>query len=273
MYKEGTIRYLTNHNCLSEGFDDDNTKVIVNGRPLRSWLVYTQIVGRATRPHKSLMKALSEAKSASERRELIKNSSKPGAMIVDLAGVNHKLIITATDILGGRVSDEALSLAKSRIEKSAKPADVDKELEKAERELQAKKLAEKEVKEQKSREHREGVIVKANLIGKAIDPFGISDGVSKREPAWFAGKLISDPQKKTLIKFGIPENELQGISRHKASVMIDTCLDRIKQGRCGYRLSRLMIKHGFDPNCSQKEAIEIVTMLKANGWKRPESVT
>jgi len=48
-FKSEKITILTNYGVLTEGFDHENLRVIINARPTKSELLLTQIVGRGTR--------------------------------------------------------------------------------------------------------------------------------------------------------------------------------------------------------------------------------
>lgn len=258
-YKRGNIRYLTNYGILGEGFDDDNTRVIINGRPTKSRSLFAQMFGRATRPLREILPLLAACKTAEGRRAVIKASRKPGALMVDLMGTNHKLVLTMADILGGRSSDEVIQLVRDRVAGAKGPVDVEVEIKKAERELAKKK----------EEDRRKGVVVKATLKGKNIDPFDVLDVVSGREPGWAAGKQATEPQVELLRKWGIPEREIDGITRHKASRLIDACMNRKRLGLCSFKVANILKRHGYDPNLPAERASEIIVVLKANGWRKP----
>lgn len=258
-YKRGKIRFLTNFGILGEGFDDDETRVIVNGRPTRSRALFAQMFGRATRPLREVLPLLAGCSTAAGRRAVIKASRKPGALMVDMMGLNHKLVLTMADILGGRSSDEVIQIVRDRVAGAKGPVDVEAELRKAERE-QAKRSAE---------ERRSGVVVTAKTRGRNVDPFDVLDVVSGREPGWAAGKQASDPQIDVLRKFGVPDRELEGLSRHKASRLIDACMNRRRLGLCSFKVAKIMARFGYDPNLSAGRASELIAQIKANGWRKP----
>lgn len=263
-YKRGKIRYLTNFGILGEGFDDDNTRVIINGRPTRSRALFAQMFGRATRPLRETLPLLSVCQTAAGRRAVIKASRKPGALMVDLMGVNHKLVLTMADILGGRNSEEAIQIVRDRVARADGPVDVQAEL------IKAEQMAEKKRKADAESEKRAGVVVKAKTIGKNVDPFNVLDVVSGREPGWAVGKTATEPQLELLAKWGIPHRELEGMTRHKASRMIDALMNRRRLGLCSYKVARILKKHGYDPNLPAALASEVIVTLKANGWRKPQ---
>jgi hypothetical protein len=257
-YKRGNLRYLTNYGILGEGFDDDETRVIVNGRPTRSRALFAQMFGRATRPLKETLSIIANCATAEARRAAIKASRKPGALMVDMMGVSHKLVLTMADILGGRSSDEVIQIVRDRIARSEVPVDVEVEIKKAEREEAVRK----------AEERRKGIVVSAKTTGKNVNPFDVMDVCSGREPAYMAGKLATEPQLALLKKMGIPPKELEDLTRHKASRLIDACMNRMRMGLCSYKMSAILRKHGYDPNLPMAEASKIMTELKANNWRK-----
>lgn len=267
-YKRGNIRYLTNYGILGEGFDDDRTCVIVNGRPFRKNRAgFVQIVGRATRPLKSLQEALSQASGAGARRELIRTSAKPGAICVDTAGINHKLILTMTDILGGKSSEEVMQLVRERVANSDKPVDVEAEIEKAQRELERREEAAR-----KARLYQ-AVDVRVTINGQKVDPFNPMKSVSARDLGIHipSGRPITPGQRGLLLKFGFDAAELSAMGTKQASSLIDTCLQRRRMGFCTYKMAKILRQYGYDGNVSFEDAKTTLDQLKANGWKKRES--
>jgi superfamily II DNA or RNA helicase len=262
-YKRGEIRYLTNFGILGEGFDDDETRVIVNGRPTRSRALFAQMFGRATRPLREILPLLAACRTAEARRAVIKASRKPGAIMIDLMGVNHKLVLTMADILGGRHSDDVVQVVRDRLTRADEPVDVEAALEIAQRQKEREDAA------KKAAERRSGVAPKVRLAGRNVDPFDVLDAVSGREPGYMAGKAPTKPQLDCLRKFGIPEPELEELTRHKASRLIDACMNRRRLGMCSFKVARILRKHGYDPNMTAAQASDIIAALKANRWRRP----
>lgn len=264
-YRRGNIRYLVNFGLYVEGTDFPDTAVVVIARLTKSRALYAQMCGRATRTIEELSGPLSACRDAAERRSLIAASRKPGALVIDVIGLNHKLVITSADILGGRYDDEAVEMVKSKMAKSDWAGDVEQELAKAQVEVEkAKRLAADRAKAAK----RSGVVIKARLSERDVDPFDVLDAVAGREPGWFAGKMATDKQVEALKKFGVPRSDLEGITRHRASRLFETCVQRSKLGLCSYRQAKILKRFGFEINASRKAAETTIDSLKAAGWKR-----
>jgi len=97
-HKSGEIRVVTNYGVLVEGYDDPGLHGLVMARNVSSERLYTQIMGRALRPSVDV----DSAESAAERRQMIEESGKPAAHIVDIGeNVNElELQVTAPQVLG-----------------------------------------------------------------------------------------------------------------------------------------------------------------------------
>jgi len=97
-HKAGEIEIITNFGVLTEGYDDAGLQGLLMARNLSSERLYTQIMGRALRPSVDV----DSADSAKERRDMIKESEKPAAHVVDV-GKNAEeldLQVTCPEALG-----------------------------------------------------------------------------------------------------------------------------------------------------------------------------
>jgi superfamily II DNA or RNA helicase len=83
-FRAGKLRYLTHFDCLTEGFDYDEVRVLVNGRPTKSQWVFAQNAGRALRPLRHVARQLGTIPDAKARRDLIAGSGNGGASGTDL---------------------------------------------------------------------------------------------------------------------------------------------------------------------------------------------
>lgn len=257
MYKRDEIRYLVNNNCLTEGFDDDGTSVVVIGRMTKQREPFVQMAGRGTRPLEEILEALAMAFDAAARRAVIKASRKPGALIVDMQANPHRLSVNLLDILGGTVSEKTRAAAK----KDIKPGEI----------VEPEKMltrADVESKERARAEARMGLVVESEFITKVVDPFDPFAAPGGREPKYYSGLNITEKQAACLIKWGFPENEVSEMSRYTAKQTMDLCIDRMRRGICSYKMSRILLKHGYDPNSTADEAATILEHLKTNVWKK-----
>src|SRR6185369_10554713 len=129
-FAHGRTAVVCNCGVLTEGFDDPGVEVVIMGRPTKSRSLYSQMVGRSTRP---LPGVVDGPETAEERRAAIAASAKPSCLVVDFVGNagRHKLV-TSADILGGKVSEAALELAMERALKAGGPVNMTEALNEAE---------------------------------------------------------------------------------------------------------------------------------------------
>lgn len=134
-YKAGKLRHLFNCALFLEGFDAPTTSAIAMCRPTKSLPLYTQVLGRGTRPLPDVVDGLEDAE---DRKEAIRMSDKQDMLVVDYCGNagKHK-IIQALDVLGGLYPEDVLELALANQEEDEdhEERDVEAALQRAEAEL------------------------------------------------------------------------------------------------------------------------------------------
>jgi len=257
-YAEGGFQYLVNVGVATEGFDEPGIRYVVMARPTKSRSLFAQMAGRGTRPLPGIVDGVD---TADARKALISLSDKPDMTIVDFVGNagRHKLI-HASDILGGKYSDEVLAIANQNMERLGKPADVASELVKAEREWQ-----------RRQREKREAAArAKLKLTSRystaKVNPFDVLDITPCREPGWHKGRPATTGQKACLEKFGV--NVPSNLAFTHASQLIDRLIRRSQEGRPTFKQSKLLRRFGYDPEeMTFNEASATITEIAANGWK------
>lgn len=260
-FRSGDFRYMVNVGVATEGFDVPDIECVVMARPTKSRALYSQMLGRGTRPIDGLVDPFNKI---DDRRQAIEDSMKPSMLVLDFVGNagRHKLIASA-DVLGGKYSDDIVAIAKQEMERSGRPSEVTEALEIAEKE------AEKRAREEAERNRRLVVKGKAKFSRKSVSPFDVLEISAHRVPGWFTGKPATEKQVALLDKFGIKEPEKLNI-RH-ASQLIDTIFRRMDQKKCSFKQAKLLRQYGYSPDVSFVEAGNIITQLKANGWKKPAS--
>lgn len=103
MSESDEVTHLCNVGILTTGWDFPDLRAIVNARPTKSLSLYTQIMGRITRPCESGGRPVVDGlESPEERRDAVAASMKPHGLVIDLvdASLQHKLM-TVADVLGG----------------------------------------------------------------------------------------------------------------------------------------------------------------------------
>lgn len=224
-FRGGHLQVLVGVGVFSEGFDAPETMVVAIARPTKSLTLYTQMIGRSTRP---LPHIIEHCATADERRAAIKSSRKGYATVLDFCGNSgrHKLV-SSFDVLGGNKSD-TLDAAKKWMQDHDETKSVAEAIEEQEaREEKKKREAEaarvKRYREQLERqkledERRRQVLGSATYDARDVSPFGTAV-VPAREVGVVRGGA-SDKQVKLLVAMGIPLATAMGFSVGQAGAVI-----------------------------------------------------
>lgn len=279
-YACGDFQYLFNCAIATEGFDEPTIEVIAMARPTKSRALYSQCIGRGTRP---LTGAVDGIESAEDRRAAIAASGKPAVLVLDFVGNSgkHKLI-HATDVLGVEYSDDELEAALQEIaERSAQgePTDVEdafrmaserRENARRQREIDEAariKYEEEQAIRSKDAARRNGVVAKADYSKREVDPFDLFDIHRKRERGWDAGKRPSPKMLDVLRKGQIPEAQLEHLTLSDAKQLLPKVIDRWKRGLCSLKQANILNRYGYSKDSTRAEAKKIIDALAANRWK------
>lgn len=100
-FRNGKSDVLVNCGLYLEGFDVPSIQVVINARPTKSTTLYTQITGRGLRPVDEIANALSDVQNVELRRELISQSPKPYAIILDMVDQAHRHEVVTLPSLWG----------------------------------------------------------------------------------------------------------------------------------------------------------------------------
>jgi superfamily II DNA/RNA helicase len=258
-FSRGDFQFLCNCGLFLEGFDETSIGVVAMARPTKSRALYAQAIGRGTRTLPGLVDGL---ETADERRTAIAMSNKPNVLVLDFVGNSgrHKLVSTA-DILGGKFSDEAVALAQSIARKKSamgERSDTLDELVAAQLQIEAD-----------AKRKRAAVVAKASFRAQSVNPFDVFDIAPAREPGWHKGRRPSDKMLAALVKFGVPDAEVNRLSFCQAKQLIGKMFERRERGQCSFKQAKLLRKNGYSPDVSFAEASSIIDQLAKNGWKRP----
>lgn len=164
-FTRGDIQVACNVGVLTTGWDFPGLEHIVVARPTKSLPLYTQILGRGTRPLPGVVDF--EGSTPELRKQAIASSSKPHFVVTDLRdnSLHHKLV-TATDVLGGEMTLEAQERAVRELASGGGPQDLLSVLDAA-REAQ-------EAQEREERERRARYRAQAEFHRLQVDPFNES---------------------------------------------------------------------------------------------------
>lgn len=253
-YKRGELQFLLNFNIATEGFDAPNTAFVIMGRPTKSVLVYTQMLGRCTRP---LPGTVDGVDSPEGRKDAIAASAKPWATVLDFVGNSKHQVITATDVLGGNFDVDVRKSADDIIGAKG-TGNVRDAIAKA----RANMLL--EVEEEKRKPLRQ-VVQKVDLAYhlKDVDAFG---GVATATVKRTRRGTVTDGQIAALMNYGWTQEAAMGLQRKNAQAI----LNKLRAERCTDRQARTLRKYGYDPkDFNTDQAKQQIQAIADNGWKRP----
>lgn len=260
-FHSGALQILCNVGCLTEGVDVPAAEVVIMARPTKSRSLYAQMAGRILRPLPGLVDSLPDREA---RKKAICESLKPSALLVDFVGNSgrHKLI-TAADILGGRVSDGAVQFAIEIAKAAGAPVRVNKLLDDAEIEIRRKE-EEKRKLEEAARKARLKATV--SYTRKGVDPFNAFSIEPDRVRGWDTDKRLSEKQCSILRKQGI---DYTNMPYAQAKQVINELFRRWKGGLATIKQCKVLKSFGYDPkDMTIKEASSILDTLAKNGWKK-----
>jgi superfamily II DNA or RNA helicase len=239
-FKSGRIRFLANCMIATEGFDMPEVEVVVMARPTKSRSLFTQMVGRGTRPLESIAHQLGDMADADARRAAIAASAKAYMEVLDFVGNSgkHKLV-TAIDVLGDErydpeVIERANEIAQEEsidIEAALERADDEIELERDVELLFAEAESERLAAEEEAERLRQAEAAKrAALVGVAqyevseIDAFDAMAVSAPQSSDLTRTGGASDKQVSFLVKLGVRRETAMTYGRKQASAIISKML-------------------------------------------------
>lgn len=268
-YARRDFRFLVNCAVTTEGFDDPGIEVVVMGRPTKSQPLYTQMLGRGTRPLPGTVDGIDDyepqrhlgleagcEEQAAIRRQRIAESPKPHMEVIDFVGNagRHKLI-SACNVLGGKYAEDVIAAAAADGRKSGLPSDVAARLKAAQERL------EREAAEAHRRKH---IVGKASYRSHAVDPFDVFGIEPEREAGWNKSRMPTPAMVAFMERAGIPSD---GVSFARAGQLIGEQKRRWAEGQCTFKQAKILRKHGFDPDSTMADAKVIIDGIAANGWR------
>src|SRR5512142_227868 len=255
-FAAGKVQVVCNCGVLTEGFDDPGVEVVIMGRPTKSRALYSQMVGRSTRP---LPGVVDGPETPEARKAAIAGSAKPSCLVVDFVGNagRHKLI-TSADILGGKVSEEALERAVKRVRAAGGPVNMTEALDEAEAELrEQRRLAEAA--------RRANLVAKARFTTQTVDPFDVLALEPARARGWDQGRQLSEKQRSLLAKQGINPDR---VSFAEGRQLIAEIFRRWDGKLCSFKQAKVLRKYGYATDVSFAEASATIDALAKNKWVR-----
>ena len=258
-FAAGKVQVVCNCGVLTEGFDDPGVEVVIMGRPTKSRSLYSQMVGRSTRP---LPGVVDGPETADERRAAITASAKPSCLVVDFVGNagRHKLI-TSADILGGEVSEEAMELALARTLKAGGPVNMTEALAEAEQDLKQREQA-----RLAEAARRAQLVATARFTTQAVDPFDVLSLGPVKSRGGDSERQLTEKQRSLLAKQGInPDN----VTFSQGKELVAEIFRRWDGKLCSFKQAKVLRKYGYSAEVSFAEASATIDALAKNGWVRP----
>ena len=87
-FHDGDIKVLCNFGTLTTGFDETELDSILQARPVKSDLLYRQMIGRGLRPSRTALVDIANSKE--QRKRAIENSRKPYCKVIDFVDSYNK---------------------------------------------------------------------------------------------------------------------------------------------------------------------------------------
>jgi superfamily II DNA or RNA helicase len=208
-FRDGKLQFLCNCGLFLEGFDAPNTALVVMARPTTSLALYTQVLGRGTRPLPGIVDGHD---SPEQRRAAIAASAKPHMLALDFAGNagRHK-IITAADVLGGKYGSPVRAYAKKTSTDEGKPAAVGESLDRAAAEMALEAAQE---------EWRRRLTARAEFHTEEVSPFDRRQVTGKNGAALPPKEPATESQIRYLCRLGKSEEWARTLSKKQAGFWI-----------------------------------------------------
>ena len=265
-FKSGAADILVNVGVATEGFDCAFCDMIVQARPTKSHTVYVQQVGRGTRVLPGLVEHFD---TKEERIAAIAWSAKPSVLVIDLVGNSGKhVLMTTADLLGGNVSEEAVERVLKKAKEDGRPVRIMEALDEEEKKL----VIERERRRLAEEARKRGIVARTRYASTVINPFEVFSLNPERARSWDNGKRLSEKQLALLQRQGInPDNMTYGQSRQVLNELF-----RRWSGKLATLKQAAVIRKHYPEieikTLTMTKATELINLLAANHWKRPEKV-
>ncbi len=223
-FRAGLIQFLCLCHIGTEGFDVPNVSVVAMGRPTKSLVIYTQKIGRATRPMAGLV---DQYDTPEERRAAIAASGKPFCTVLDFVGNSgrHKLVSTA-DVLAGDMPEDLRDEAVYMMQVSGETAQIRERIHRrreereAERERVRQAIEEQRRKAREEQERRAHIAAQVQYKAEEVSAFARGEVKPDRVQDQYRGGS-TDGQINLLKRLGVSEATAMRYSKRQAGAVID----------------------------------------------------
>lgn len=259
-FKKGNIQFVWNCGVLTEGFDDPGIHIVAMARPTKSLTLYTQMMGRGTRPDERIADVLNNLTVSELRQGMIERSGKRSLLVVDFVGNSgrHKLV-NSFDILGGDYSEETKREAFQTTMRLGRPARADLLLRKSDEEV-----ARREEKRRQEEAKKANLVAKTTFKLQAVDPFDASKTKPGQDKTPKAEKPLSDGQRRVLANAGFNPDKF---NHERGSELVSRIVERWKKKLCTVGQASVLAKFDVRTDVTKAQASACIDAIKANGWR------
>lgn len=269
----GDFQFLSSVMMLTKGYDDKKVSAVFNCRKTRSKRLYTQILGRGTRPLEGTIEGIEPAEA---RRAAIAASSKPNMLMVNMVGIDDDVRdITMVDVLGQ--AEESVIVERAKKLEKEKGLSTDAALEMAEEEIDQERAEKQRVAERAFEDTaaadaesliRGKIEVKANVEVEYSDELS-GGGAGHQANSW----SIAPKHLEILRRNKVPEVKIARMTSGDAKSLVSQIMYRRKAGLCSYSQAATLQRYGYAKtelhSMSYAEASAAIDAIASNGWKRP----
>ena len=259
-FENDEFQFLVSVMMLTKGFDSPNVSAVFNCRKTRSKRLYTQVMGRGTRPHKTIVAALNACEGPSQRLVMIADSIKPDMLMVNMVGIDDEVrditildILTATDT---KIRDRA---TKNMLDSDAESADP----------AEAVAEAEAQLAEEEEKRKRRLIKVKANVDVEYVDDLR-TGGMVHSARGTYDVKLAN--AREVCRKFRVTDNEMAKMSAETIRSLSGQLIARCKAKLCSWRQAKVLRKNGYSREQLRgmsfaDASLNLDAIAKRQGWK------
>lgn len=268
---DGTIRILTNYGVATVGVDVPRIGCVANARPTKSRPLFTQMVGRGTRPLPGVVDAPG-LDTPEQRKAAIAASAKPDVLVLSFVGRGeHMDLMGPEDALGGSLT-EGVRRKIAKVREQGESYDPLAELERAEAAAKSEAVEER----RRAAQLAANKAKVAKVEGQSLDMDLFSKvGTEEQIKRWTGGNPRAMAGLKILAKFHIPAWKIKQLGESHnpqaaISKMAGECIARAKAGRLTHNQEAVLRRHAAQLNMtpadvarlSKADAREHITKLR-----------
>lgn len=254
-YKNRKFQFLVNCQVFTEGYDDPGTSLISVARPVKSSLLFEQMIGRGFRTQAP---EIENEDCPEGRKAIIAASAKPHIVVLDFFGsFGRYRPFNSIDALAGAANREDVELAVGMLQASGEGEEVDvQELLAKAREERLEAYREAEKRKQEAAKKTVKLDVRAEYKIDYSNPFDVlSKSPSPRESVrQYRKRYPTIKMVETLMKFKVPKGQVDKLDFHAAGRMLDLLISRSKKGLCSWKMASQLKRRGLDPDMKMEEA-------------------